>query len=143
MFHTWHPMYISLATNEPPEPQQERTRRGELTSCIPTNTIIRCFVPLSLMAVLLVLVVVFRSKTNFETHGCGGSPREARSLGCHYEMNSLRWVPEERYDPEFDKAFEEKYSFKYYNDSYGTVEIGQEIVLRERRIISTLAGNIT
>jgi hypothetical protein len=128
MFHAWYPMYIPLATNELSEPQQERTRQWELASCILTNTIIRCFVPLSLIAVLLTLVVVFRFKPNFETHSCGGSPWEARSLGCHYEMNSLRWVPEQCYDPELDKAFEEKYSFKYYNDSYGTVEIGQEIV---------------
>ncbi|KIM99902.1 hypothetical protein OIDMADRAFT_55795 [Oidiodendron maius Zn] len=121
-------MYVPLATNEPPEPQQERRRWRELASCIQTYTIIRHFALLSLMAVLLALVVVFRSNLNFETHNCGGSPREARSLGCHYEMNSLRRVPEECYNPELDKAFEEKYSFKYYNDSHGTVEIDKEIV---------------
>jgi len=78
--------------------------------------------------VLSVLLVISRSKPDLETHNCGSSPEEARNLGCHYESNSLSWIPNECYAPEVDEAWDSKYEFKYYNDSRGELEIPRDIV---------------
>ena len=92
----------------------------------------------AILFILAVVIIVFIPTWFFIWHSqppdeildCGSSPEEARSLGCHYEMNSLRWVPEACHDRGLELYFEQNFSFRYYNDSSGDFEIPKEVIAR-------------
>jgi hypothetical protein len=61
------------------------------------------------------------------TH-CGGTPAEARALGCIFESNNLAWVPPQCYDRELGDEWDAKPWLYAYGDNKEIVS--QELVLR-------------
>ncbi|EAT77781.1 hypothetical protein HBI56_193700 [Parastagonospora nodorum] len=58
-------------------------------------------------------------------HRCGKTPKEARELGCHFDVVTFAWVPEECLDEELAAEFRLQ-NFTWYNDPAGTATHTEE-----------------
>lgn len=59
-------------------------------------------------------------RSNILVSPCGSSPSEARSRGCHFDIISFAWFPEECYDSELSDEFDHFTEWKWWLDPNAT-----------------------
>jgi hypothetical protein len=76
---------------------------------------------LSLMTIAAAIFVAYKYATLDELHRlpitqCGTNSREARELGCVFEITLSLWVPPDCYDAELEALYTHEEGLKYYHD---------------------------
>jgi hypothetical protein len=67
----------------------------------------------------------------WESPLCGGTPEEARSNGCIFDIMHYAWVPELCYDPMLSEAeFAPFQNNSWYSDLEATNEIPEDLILK-------------
>jgi hypothetical protein len=56
---------------------------------------------------------------------CGRNAKEAKALGCTFELMTVSWVPLECHDDELNQEFRNARDWRFYSDLKGSREIGE------------------
>ena len=99
------------------QPRDKTRSRGFLTSCLGILTIaLLCLLSGSLITALLQNYLIRddipRSKVLIKP--CGGTAAEARARGCHFDIVSFMWLPDQCWDPELVADFEETNHLEWF-----------------------------
>ncbi|EXF78031.1 hypothetical protein CFIO01_04377 [Colletotrichum fioriniae PJ7] len=73
--------------------------------------------------------IVPPSRTNAQgiiENPCGNSSSEAQALGCHFDVLSFCWVPEECFDRELTDKFRNAGPWVFYTDQNKTASVTEE-----------------
>jgi len=60
---------------------------------------------------------------------CGSTAQEARERGCHFDVISFCWLPDQCYDPHLSSAFDNLKSWEWYLDPNKTQPLTHEQVM--------------
>ncbi|KAI1453927.1 hypothetical protein F4805DRAFT_354318 [Annulohypoxylon moriforme] len=60
---------------------------------------------------------------------CGQSPEEARRAGCHFDVISFCWLPDECWDPELSQQFDDENALEWFLDPNRTQPLSHEQIM--------------
>lgn len=63
---------------------------------------------------------------------CGGSPEEATERGCHFDVISFCWLPEECYDAELSRDFDSENQLEWFLDPNRTEPLTHDEIMTGR-----------
>jgi hypothetical protein len=97
-----------------------------------SSTALGTFVLLSLLFSTLVVGIieihgVSTSDTKIMVKPCGSSPEEARAKGCHFDVISFNWLPDECYDDELSQEFD--HELEWFLDQNRTQPLSHEQIM--------------
>jgi hypothetical protein len=70
-----------------------------------------------------------KPSANVKIAPCGNSSTEALAAGCHFDIISFSWLPDECYDAELAFEFKNFNNWAYYLDRNRTWPVSQELAL--------------
>ncbi|KAI0886926.1 uncharacterized protein GGS22DRAFT_158982 [Annulohypoxylon maeteangense] len=60
---------------------------------------------------------------------CGQSPEEARRAGCHFDVISFCWLPDECWDPELSQQFDDENALEWFLDPNRTQPLSHSQIM--------------